>query len=113
VWVPKATPRIFTVTILLARLFLLEHHDSPEIINIGCGEDISIRELAELTATRLVSRENWHGTLPSRTEHRENFSTSPSCATLAGSRRSCSVKGNSRKPPIGFEKCGTLKNLCR
>jgi GDP-L-fucose synthase len=31
-----------------AILFLLEKYDSPEIINIGCGEDISIRELAEL-----------------------------------------------------------------
>jgi GDP-L-fucose synthase len=31
-----------------ACLFLLEKYDSPEIINIGCGEDISIRELAEL-----------------------------------------------------------------
>ncbi len=28
--------------------FLLERYDSPEIINVGCGEDISIRELAEL-----------------------------------------------------------------
>jgi GDP-L-fucose synthase len=28
--------------------FLLEVYDSPEIINVGCGEDISIRELAEL-----------------------------------------------------------------
>ena len=27
---------------------LLEQYDSPEIINVGCGEDISIRELAEL-----------------------------------------------------------------
>ena len=31
-----------------ACLFLLEKYNSPEIINIGCGEDISIRELAEL-----------------------------------------------------------------
>jgi len=31
-----------------ACVFLLENYDSPEIINIGCGEDISIRELAEL-----------------------------------------------------------------
>jgi GDP-L-fucose synthase len=31
-----------------ACLFLLEEYDSPEIINVGCGEDISIRELAEL-----------------------------------------------------------------
>ncbi len=29
-------------------LYLLEKYDSPEIINVGCGEDISIRELAEL-----------------------------------------------------------------
>src|SRR5437762_1291063 len=31
-----------------ACLFLLEKYDSPEIINVGCGEDIAIRELAEL-----------------------------------------------------------------
>jgi GDP-L-fucose synthase len=30
-----------------ACLFLLEKYDSPEIINVGWGEDISIRELAE------------------------------------------------------------------
>jgi len=31
-----------------ACLFLLEKYDSPEIVNVGWGEDISIRELAEL-----------------------------------------------------------------
>jgi len=31
-----------------AILFLLEKYDSPEIINVGCGQDISIRQLAEL-----------------------------------------------------------------
>ena len=31
-----------------ALLLLLEKYDSPEIINVGCGEDITIRELAEL-----------------------------------------------------------------
>ena len=30
-----------------ACLFLLESYDSPEIVNIGCGEDLTIRELAE------------------------------------------------------------------
>jgi GDP-L-fucose synthase len=30
-----------------ACLFLLDRYDSPEIINIGCGEDVTIRELAE------------------------------------------------------------------
>lgn len=29
-------------------VLLLERYDSPQIINIGCGEDVSIRELAEL-----------------------------------------------------------------
>jgi GDP-L-fucose synthase len=31
-----------------ACFLLLDKYDSPEIINVGCGEDISIRELAEL-----------------------------------------------------------------
>src|SRR5881275_3091475 len=31
-----------------ACLYLLEKYDSLEIINVGCGEDMSIRELAEL-----------------------------------------------------------------
>jgi GDP-L-fucose synthase len=31
-----------------ACLLLLEKYDSPEIVNVGCGEDISVRELAEL-----------------------------------------------------------------
>ena len=30
-----------------ACLFLLERYDSPEIINIGCGQDVTIRELAD------------------------------------------------------------------
>ena len=34
--------------VALACVLLLEKYDSPEIINVGCGEDISIRELAEL-----------------------------------------------------------------
>ena len=28
--------------------YLLENYSQPEIVNIGCGEDVSIRELAEL-----------------------------------------------------------------
>lgn len=30
-----------------ACFFLLENYDSPEIVNIGCGDDVTIRELAE------------------------------------------------------------------
>jgi GDP-L-fucose synthase len=28
--------------------FLLETYDSPEIVNVGCGQDVTIRQLAEL-----------------------------------------------------------------
>jgi GDP-L-fucose synthase len=31
-----------------AIIFLLANYDSPEIINVGCGEDLTIRELAEM-----------------------------------------------------------------
>jgi GDP-L-fucose synthase len=31
-----------------ACVFLLEHYDSPEIVNVGCGSDVTIRELAEI-----------------------------------------------------------------
>jgi GDP-L-fucose synthase len=31
-----------------AALYLMQHYDQPEIVNVGVGEDVSIRELAEL-----------------------------------------------------------------
>src|SRR5436853_677260 len=52
VWGP-GTPRrefLHVDDLASACLFLLEKYDSPEIINVGCGEDISIRELAELVS---------------------------------------------------------------
>ena len=45
------TPRrefLYVDDLAAAVLFLLEQYDSSEIINVGCGKDISIRELAEL-----------------------------------------------------------------
>jgi GDP-L-fucose synthase len=33
-----------------ALCFLMERYDSPEIINVGCGEDVTIAELATLLA---------------------------------------------------------------
>ena len=35
-----------------AILFMLEYYDAPEFINVGSGEDVSIRQLAELIADK-------------------------------------------------------------
>jgi len=35
-----------------AVLFMMEHYNSPDFINIGCGTDISIKELAEMIAKK-------------------------------------------------------------
>src|ERR1700726_2456439 len=52
-----------------ACLYMLEKYDSPEIINVGCGEDVSIRELAELVCEVVgFKRElTWDKTLPDGT----------------------------------------------
>ncbi len=52
-----------------ACLLLLEKYDSPEIINVGCGEDISIRELAELICdiVGFDGELNWDVTKPEGT----------------------------------------------
>ena len=52
VWGTGTPRREFLHVDDLARacLFLLEHYDEPEPINVGVGEDLSIRELAELVA---------------------------------------------------------------
>jgi len=31
-----------------ACLYLMENYDSPELINVGCGQDVTIREVAEM-----------------------------------------------------------------
>ncbi|MEX1110441.1 MAG: GDP-L-fucose synthase [Chthoniobacterales bacterium] len=38
---------LHTTDLAEACLFLLEHYDEPDLVNIGCGEDVTIRELAE------------------------------------------------------------------
>ena len=52
-----------------ACLLLLEKYDSPEIINVGCGEDISIRELAELVCDNVGFDDqlSWDATKPDGT----------------------------------------------
>ena len=47
----SGTPRrefLYVEDLAEACRFLLENYDSPEIVNVGCGEDVTIRELAEL-----------------------------------------------------------------
>ncbi len=44
------TPRrefLHTTDLAEACLFLLGNYDEPDLVNIGCGEDVTIRELAE------------------------------------------------------------------
>jgi GDP-L-fucose synthase len=52
-----------------AVLFLLERYNSSEIINVGCGKDISIRELAELICGVVGFRGKltWDGSKPDGT----------------------------------------------
>lgn len=47
------TPRrefLYVEDLARACIFLLENYDSPETINVGVGDDISIRELGEIVA---------------------------------------------------------------
>jgi len=49
-----------------AVLFLCEHYHSPQIINVGSGEDASILELAELVANEVgyTGELKWHPAMP-------------------------------------------------
>ncbi len=52
-----------------ACLFLMENYDSPELINVGCGRDITIRELAGLVGKVVgyPGRVEWDTTKPDGT----------------------------------------------
>ncbi len=52
-----------------ACLFLLKHYDSPETINVGIGEDLSIKQLAEMIATAVgfTGRLGWDTSKPDGT----------------------------------------------
>lgn len=49
-----------------AILFMMDHYNSPEFINIGCGTDVSIKELAEMIAqkTGFKGQIKWDSTKP-------------------------------------------------
>ena len=49
----SGTPRrefLYVDDLADALCFLMERYDSPEIINVGCGEDVTIAELASIVA---------------------------------------------------------------
>ncbi len=52
-----------------ACLFLLEEYDSPEIVNVGTGQDLSIRELAEMICevVGFAGKLDWDATQPDGT----------------------------------------------
>ena len=52
-----------------ACVFLMENYDSPELINVGCGNDITIREVAELVGKTVgfTGRIEWDTTKPDGT----------------------------------------------
>ena len=49
-----------------AIVFMMEHYNSPNFINIGCGTDVSIKELAEMIAqkTGFKGQIKWDSTKP-------------------------------------------------
>ena len=61
-----------------AAVFLMLHYDSGEIINVGTGIDMTIRELAEMIQRAAGYREQLRSTRRSRTACRA------SCWTSAG-----------------------------
>jgi GDP-L-fucose synthase len=52
-----------------ACLFLMENYESPELINLGCGHDLRIRELAEMIreVVGYTGTINWDATRPDGT----------------------------------------------
>jgi len=76
-----------------ACLFLMDHYDDSEIINIGVGKDISISEVADLIKDIVVSREPSSMIGRSPTARHANCWTSASLNRSAGSPRSLFVKG--------------------
>jgi len=52
-----------------ACLFLMENYDSPELVNVGCGEDITIRDLATLVGkvVGFTGTIEWDSTKPDGT----------------------------------------------
>ena len=75
---------LFSDDLADACVFLMNNYDEKQFVNIGIGEDLSIKELAELIKTSLVTRELFPSTVPNLTEHRENSWMSQNYMRWAG-----------------------------
>jgi GDP-L-fucose synthase len=78
-----------------ACLFLMENYDSPDLINVGVGRDMTIRHLAELIA-RIVGFSASNGTRPSPTAPPASSSTSADSPASAGRPKSPSRTASAR-----------------
>ena len=67
-----------------AGVFLMEHYDGSEIVNIGVGEDQTIRELAEMVAEVVGLMENLSLIRQSQMEPLSNSSMLAGLTALAG-----------------------------
>ena len=76
-----------------ACLFLMEHYDGDDHINVGTGEDLSIRELAEQIRDIVAPMSRSRSTRPSRTAHHASCSTSAGCIISVGATGSALREG--------------------
>ena len=60
----------------------MRHYESDELINVGWGEDVSIRELAEMVGESSDSRASCASMPPNRTARRASCSMLRGCSAL-------------------------------
>ena len=86
----------------------MRHYDGDEHINVGTGEDLTIRELAELGARHRPSRgARSSSTRRSPTARRGSCSTSRRLHALGWRHRIGFARGDRRRPTAGSSRTGT------